>query len=241
LSFLREIKENDMPKSGLVALGAVLVVLQLAPIPSIAQEVDFPSKLQPIPAENFLLQSYEGTVVLMDFWASWCKPCEKSMPWLSHMQTEYESEGLQVVAVNLDSDWDSAVELASTLPANVILVHDPEGILAAERNLQGMPSAYVYDRKGQLYTAHVGFHPDEKATRESEISALLKGLQNDSGFVALGDDRASVQPWQRDLLAAPGMEIDPDPIETALDEHIYFSKEASSGGLGSGGGGCGCN
>jgi len=50
-----------------------------------------------------------------------------------------------------------------------------------------------------------------------------------------------VEPWERELLAAPGMEIDPDPLETALNEHIYFSKEASTGGLGTAGGGCGCN
>jgi len=50
-----------------------------------------------------------------------------------------------------------------------------------------------------------------------------------------------VKPWQRDLLAAQKMQLDPSPIESALDEHIYFSKEASSGGAGVGGGGCGCN
>jgi hypothetical protein len=50
-----------------------------------------------------------------------------------------------------------------------------------------------------------------------------------------------VKPWERDLLAEPGMEIDPDVVVTALDEHIYFSKEASTGGLGTAGGGCGCN
>ena len=50
-----------------------------------------------------------------------------------------------------------------------------------------------------------------------------------------------VQPWERDLLAKPGMELNHDPVEAALDEHIYFSKEASSGGQGFGGGGCGCN
>lgn len=50
-----------------------------------------------------------------------------------------------------------------------------------------------------------------------------------------------VEPWERDILAEPGMEVDPDVIITALDEHIYFSKEASTGGLGTAGGGCGCN
>jgi len=52
---------------------------------------------------------------------------------------------------------------------------------------------------------------------------------------------ASVKPWERDLLAKPQMALDPDPLQTAFDEHIYFSKEASSGGRGFGGGGCGCN
>lgn len=50
-----------------------------------------------------------------------------------------------------------------------------------------------------------------------------------------------VQPWERDVLARDEMQLVADPLETALDEHIYFSKEASSGGRGFGGGGCGCN
>jgi hypothetical protein len=50
-----------------------------------------------------------------------------------------------------------------------------------------------------------------------------------------------VQPWERDLLAQDAMAVDANPITTAVDGHIYFSKEASTGGLGTGGGGCGCN
>lgn len=57
-----------------------------------------------------------------------------------------------------------------------------------------------------------------------------------SGCSGLG-----VQPWDRDILAREDMQLVNDPIEAALDEHIYFSKEASSGGQGFGGGGCGCN
>ena len=52
---------------------------------------------------------------------------------------------------------------------------------------------------------------------------------------------ATVEPWDRDVLARPDMQIVSDPDEAAADEHIYFSKEASSGGQGFGGGGCGCN
>lgn len=50
-----------------------------------------------------------------------------------------------------------------------------------------------------------------------------------------------VEPWERDALARDEMQLIADPLEAAIDDHIYFSKEASSGGRGFGGGGCGCN
>ena len=50
-----------------------------------------------------------------------------------------------------------------------------------------------------------------------------------------------VEAWDRDVLARGDMQLTPDPVEAALDDHIYFSKEASSGGRSFAGGGCGCN
>jgi len=50
-----------------------------------------------------------------------------------------------------------------------------------------------------------------------------------------------LKPWDRDLLAEQKMQLVPNPVDNYLNEHIYFSKEASSGGQGVGGGGCGCN
>ena len=49
------------------------------------------------------------------------------------------------------------------------------------------------------------------------------------------------KPWQRGTLARADMQLDCDPVLAGLDDHIYFSKEASSGGRSFGGGGCGCN
>ena len=51
----------------------------------------------------------------------------------------------------------------------------------------------------------------------------------------------TVKPWQRGTLARPDMQLDAHPLQTRFSEHIYFSKEAASGGRGFGGGGCGCN
>lgn len=64
----------------------------------------------------------------------------------------------------------------------------------------------------------------------SLISLTLSGCAN------LG-----VNPWERDLLAKPQMQLAAESTDMALDDHIYFSKEATSGGRSFAGGGCGCN
>jgi len=64
----------------------------------------------------------------------------------------------------------------------------------------------------------------------------LAAVASASGCSSMG-----VEPWERDVLAKEQMQLVTDPIEAGIDDHIYFSKEASSGGRGFGGGGCGCN
>lgn len=66
--------------------------------------------------------------------------------------------------------------------------------------------------------------------------ATLAAIVCSTGCSSLG-----VEPWDRDVLAKDEMQLVTDPMEAATDDHIYFSKEASSGGRGFGGGGCGCN
>ena len=69
-----------------------------------------------------------------------------------------------------------------------------------------------------------------------KLTLLVPLIATATGCSSLG-----VEPWERDLLAKKEMSLSAEPIDAALDDHIYFSKEASSGGKGFGGGGCGCN
>jgi len=67
-------------------------------------------------------------------------------------------------------------------------------------------------------------------------SLLILSTLTISGCSSLG-----VKPWERDILARDDMALDNAPMDSGFDDHIYFSKEASSGGKSFGGGGCGCN
>jgi hypothetical protein len=71
----------------------------------------------------------------------------------------------------------------------------------------------------------------------------LKFLQlvSVSGLLWACSGCQNVKPWQRATLADVTMRADRDPLGTAQDEHIFFSRETASGGRGVGGGGCGCN
>lgn len=73
------------------------------------------------------------------------------------------------------------------------------------------------------------------------MSLKCYGLVLCGAFIASGCSSLGVKPWERDLLAREDMLMDADALDLAFDEHIYFSKEASSGGQGFAGGGCGCN
>ncbi|MCF2949247.1 DUF4266 domain-containing protein [Paraglaciecola aquimarina] len=69
----------------------------------------------------------------------------------------------------------------------------------------------------------------------TKIIGLVLALQL-VGCASLG-----VKPWERDILAKKEMALDAEGIDLGLDDHIYFSKEATSGGRAFAGGGCGCN
>jgi hypothetical protein len=75
----------------------------------------------------------------------------------------------------------------------------------------------------------------------SRFMKMFLKLSTVIALPVLASGCATVKPWDRDLLAEKGMRFIPNPMLHAIDDHIYFSKEASMGGQDAGGGGCGCN
>ncbi len=119
------------------------------------------------------LRDFKGKVVYLDFWASWCKPCLKSFPWMTAMKSKYAEQGLEIIAVNLDKDRKLAKKFLDKVDVNFQIAFDPDGDTATQYKLLGMPSSFLIGRDGKLYASHVGFREKDKPKIEAVIRQLL--------------------------------------------------------------------
>ena len=97
------------------------------------------------------LTQYEGKVVVLDFWASWCTPCRRSFPWWNTMHAKYADEGLVIIGVNLDNEPDAAHAFLEEYRASFKIYYDTDKELAREFGVQAMPSSYVIGRNGEVF------------------------------------------------------------------------------------------
>jgi cytochrome c biogenesis protein CcmG/thiol:disulfide interchange protein DsbE len=92
---------------------------------------------------------------------------------MHEMQERYRTEGLEVLAVNLDKDRKLADEFLQGMDVNFLIAFDEAGESAAQYQVRGMPSSYLIGRDGKLYASHVGFREKDKAKMEAVIQQLL--------------------------------------------------------------------
>lgn len=119
------------------------------------------------------LEKLRGSVVVIDFWASWCQPCRRSIPWLNEMRARYGKQGLVVIGVNVDARQGDAARFLREVPADFDIVYDPAGKLAEQYHVPGMPASFVYDRSGHLAEQHLGFREADRAPYEDTLQKLL--------------------------------------------------------------------
>ncbi|NVJ59017.1 MAG: TlpA family protein disulfide reductase [Gammaproteobacteria bacterium] len=119
------------------------------------------------------LAEAKGQVVYVDFWASWCKPCRHSFPWMNEMKAKYQDQGLKVITINLDKEKQLAEKFLDENPAAFDVIYDPDGITAKQFQLKGMPMSFTIDRMGRPFNSHVGFNEKKQDEYEQELIQLL--------------------------------------------------------------------
>ena len=119
------------------------------------------------------LTSYRGKVVYLDFWASWCNPCQTALPLIDALRKDFPEKDFQVVAVNVDKDTKKAKKFLAKNPVGYASASDPRGKLPREFGLETMPTSYLIDRAGVIRYVHKGFREDDIASIRAEIQKLV--------------------------------------------------------------------
>jgi thiol-disulfide isomerase/thioredoxin len=114
----------------------------------------------------------KGKVVLVDFWATWCGPCRRSIPHLKDLHAEYADKGLEVVGVSVDQAGPRVVKpFVDKFEINYPIVMGTQKMVQDFGGLRGIPTAFIISQDGKIYSKIIGLAPKEKY--EESIKALL--------------------------------------------------------------------
>ncbi|MBI5323672.1 MAG: TlpA family protein disulfide reductase [Ignavibacteriae bacterium] len=122
------------------------------------------------------LSDYKDRVVLLDFWASWCAPCQKELPYLMQLYDDNDDRNFVIIAVNIDKKMVSAQKFLEKLTekANFPIIWDSKSEIPILYSIESMPTTIFIDKNGIIKHIHTGFTDSSKDLLKQELEELLK-------------------------------------------------------------------
>jgi len=133
--------------------------------------------LSDLSGQTVSLEQHRGSVVLLDFWATWCGPCRMTIPLLAKLQKQYKDKGLVILGVSVDDP--QLVNDSDLLHYKKMAQIDYQLLRYNQKVMQdyfsdqrvAIPTMFVIDRKGRIRNKIVGFQPE---TLERSLAAAIK-------------------------------------------------------------------
>jgi peroxiredoxin len=157
------------------ALLAALLLAAAASAPAAvtAQAAAPDFTLKSLDGRNLRLKEQRGSVVLVNFWATWCGPCKQEMPELNRLYDKYRAAGFVLLGVNVDEDGRQAAALAQRLGLHFPVLLDADKSVSKLYDLSSMPSTVLIDRDGRVRYLHRGYREGVAAAYDQQIRELV--------------------------------------------------------------------
>jgi thiol-disulfide isomerase/thioredoxin len=174
-----DLERSAWHKSRIPAGALLLFLFTLAPVFQLDASAAT-KKGQPAPAlkvvttsgQPVTLANYKGYVLIIDFFASWCQPCVKSIPHLIDLNSRYGKQGLQVLGLSLDEDKDDLVDFITPKRVNYPVALADED-LQIKYGLRSIPTLVLIDKKGVVADVYLGLTDESSKSLEAAIKKLL--------------------------------------------------------------------
>ena len=164
----------------MIVLGLLIVAVGIIMFTAKAKMNNIPlvpdnEKVLTLTDKNFQQQT-KNNLVLVDFWASWCLPCKKSLPYLINYYINNKDTNLVILAVNVDTDPANFKKFREKLDSDFpfIVVLDSDNKIVSKYNIESLPTTIFIDKKGNINKVSVGFTDDSKQEYTDELAKLLK-------------------------------------------------------------------
>jgi cytochrome c biogenesis protein CcmG/thiol:disulfide interchange protein DsbE len=129
--------------------------------------------LKDVNGQTVRLSDYRGKVVLLDFWATWCGPCEIEIPWFMDLERRNKDKGFAVLGVSMDDDgWESVKPFLSKLGVNYRVVIGDSETAQLYGGVDALPTTFLIDRDGKIAAIHVGLA--DRKDFEDGVEQLLQ-------------------------------------------------------------------
>jgi len=152
----------------LAATGSVSAARDLVGAPA----PDF--TLSGLSGPNLRLSEYQGRVVMINFWATWCGPCRQEMPALQTIYQRYEPAGFTLLGVNVDAEPDGARRMAEEMGVSFPLLFDASKEVSKLYDVRAMPVTVLVDRDGTVRYVHHGYKPGYESDYLDQVRSLLR-------------------------------------------------------------------
>ncbi|MBK8186996.1 MAG: TlpA family protein disulfide reductase [Cellvibrio sp.] len=151
-----------------VALG--LLSCNLSVIADEAPDFTLPSNS----GENLRLAELRGSVVMLNFWASWCGPCRQEMPLLDAMSQRYSAAGFVLLGIDVEEDNTDAKKIVKDLKISYPILFDTENKVSKLYSVETMPTTVMVDKKGKIRFINHGYKAGDENKYRDQIRELIK-------------------------------------------------------------------
>jgi peroxiredoxin len=129
--------------------------------------------LADVHGDTVTLGSLKGKVVLLNFWAPWCRPCKEELPDLDSLHKKYSSRGFTVLSVCIDRSASAVSEHLQKRPVSFPVLVDKDGEASEAYFFSGLPASFLIGKDGIIRYRHVGSGKELLKIYEQEITDLL--------------------------------------------------------------------
>ncbi len=129
--------------------------------------------LTTLDGESTTLGAWDGEVVVVNFWASWCKPCRKELPVMDNWNETWSERGGRVVAISVDHERNKAVRFVDKVGLRMPVVHDGPDGLAQALDIPSLPCTFLLDRDGRVVHEVRGGGDEDLAELHRRVESLL--------------------------------------------------------------------